>query len=200
MIEIEPHPLLDCGLFVSEFPQQMGEIPPNDAIVQYHCTSAEAPVSSNDEIRAAVRNVLRHGGFKPTGRSKPASEYLIKAANAKKLGSINMAVDACNAVSLHSGLPISVIDLDRATGPLRIATADDVEYVFNASGQSIKIGGLICLFDQDGPCANAVKDSTQRTLSVVWGTRSYPNQTAATLDWYQSMLEELGVTIQLFDC
>ena len=73
-----------------------------------------APLSSDDAVREAVRALLRQGGFKPTGRSKPASEYLLKAVRDKLLSPINVAVDVCNVVSLHSGLPISVVDLDRA--------------------------------------------------------------------------------------
>ena len=64
--------------------------------------------------RKAGRDVLRNGKYKPTGRGKPAAEYLVRAAGEGKLGSINLAVDLCNVVSLHSGLPISVVDLDRA--------------------------------------------------------------------------------------
>ena len=44
--------------------------------------------------------MMRHGGYKPTGRGKPASEYLVKAAGNGKLGAINLAVDSCNVVSL----------------------------------------------------------------------------------------------------
>jgi hypothetical protein len=38
-------------------------------------------------------------------------------------------------------------------------------YVFNQSGQTIDVAGLLCLFDSDGPCGNAVKDS-QRTNAL----------------------------------
>ena len=38
---------------------------------------ADAPLHSSDEVRQAVRDLLRQGGFKPTGRSKPAAEYLV---------------------------------------------------------------------------------------------------------------------------
>src|SRR5437870_7690301 len=142
-----------------------------------------APLRSDDTVREAVRALLRHGGFRPTGRSKPASEYLIKAVREGLLSSINVAVDACNVVSLHSGLPISVIALDRAREPFRVGVAPaGASYVFNASGQSIDLGGLLCLFDADGPCSNAVKDAqhtktspeTQRTLSLIWGSVALP--------------------------
>ena len=119
----------------------------------------------DEAIRLDVRDMLRHGGYKPTGRGKPASEYLLKLAD-KGLMSINLAVDACNVVSLHSGLPISVVDLDRTEGALRIAVVEgDQRYVFNASGQEIRLEGLLCLHDENGPCANAVKDS-ERTKNT----------------------------------
>jgi DNA/RNA-binding domain of Phe-tRNA-synthetase-like protein len=162
---------------------------------------AAAPLRSDDTVREAVRKLLRHGGFRPTGRSKPASEYLIKAVTDGSLGSINVAVDACNAVSLHSGLPISVVDLDRAHSPFRVAAAPPgASYVFNASGQSIDLGGLLCLFDAEGPCGNGVKDAqrtktttdTRRTLSLIWGTLALPDRAAQTAAWYRRLLEQFG--------
>jgi DNA/RNA-binding domain of Phe-tRNA-synthetase-like protein len=146
---------------------------------------APAPLHSDDSVREAVRNLLRQGGFRPTGRSKPASEYLLRAVSENKLGSINPAVDACNVVSLHSGMPISVVDLDQAKEPFRVGiAAAGASYIFNASGQSIDLGGLLCLFDAEGPCANAVKDAqrtktnegTRRTLSIIWGTTALPGR------------------------
>ena len=110
-------------------------------------------------------------------------------------------MDACNVVSLHSGLPISVIDLDRAEPPVSIAVAEaGAEYVFNPAGQVIRIGGLPCITDASGPCANAVKDAqrtktdgtTTRTLSVVWGTRDLPGRTEHAVAWYREILESLG--------
>jgi DNA/RNA-binding domain of Phe-tRNA-synthetase-like protein len=154
-------------------------------------------------VRESVRHLLRHGGFKPTGRSKPASEYLLKAAAEGRLASINVAVDACNSASLHSGLPISVVDLDRAAAPFRIGVAAlGTSYVFNPSGQTIDVGGLLCLFDSEGSCANAVKDAqrtkttgdTQQTLSIVWGTRALPGRVDQATAWYRSLLEEQGAS------
>jgi DNA/RNA-binding domain of Phe-tRNA-synthetase-like protein len=117
------------------------------------------------------------------------------------LASINLAVDVCNIVSFHSGLPVSVVDLDRALEPLRVGVAAEAAaYVFNASGQTIDLGGLLCLFDADGPCANAVKDAqrtktdagTRRTLSLLWGTTALPGRAAKTEEWYRSLLELQG--------
>ncbi len=154
----------------------------------------------DDALRRLVRDALRARGFKPTGRSKPSSEYLRNAAAAGALPSIQPMVDLGNAISLHSGLPISVVDLDRAVRPLKLAVADTgVSYVFHASGQTIDVGGLPCLFDADGPCANAVKDaqrtkvdgSTVRTLTIVWAPRGAAARADATIERLRSAIVAL---------
>ena len=201
MLTLDPHPLLDVRAFVTVFPRPLGDMPSPAELRSLLTLDAATPLCSDDGVREAVRALLRHGGFKPTGRSKPASEYLLKAVRDHLLSSINLAVDACNVVSLHTGLPISVVDLDRAREPLCVAVAPaGASYVFNASGQTIDLGGLLCLFDADGPCANAVKDaqrtkttdSTRRTLSVLWGTTALPGRAAESETWYRGLLERHG--------
>jgi DNA/RNA-binding domain of Phe-tRNA-synthetase-like protein len=201
MFQVAPHPLLDLRGFVTRFPKPLGELSPDADLLDLLTASAGAPLQSNDTIREAIRRLLRQGGFKPTGRSKPASEYLIKAAGDGRLESINLAVDACNAVSLHSGIPISVVDLDLVQPPLRVAIAPaGANYIFNASGQVIDVAGLLCLFDAQGPCANAVKDAqrtktgtaTRSTLSLLWGTIELPGQAAEAETWYRALLEQHG--------
>ncbi len=201
MLTVEAHPLLELRAFVTEFPRPLGEMPSPPALLDLLKLDAPAPLKSDDNVRELVRALLRHGGFKPTGRSKPASQYLLRAAGDGQLRGINLAVDACNAVSLHSGLPISVVDLDRARPPLSVAIAPPgSSCVFNASGQSIDLAGLLCLADADGPCANAVKDAqrtktdaaTRRTLSLIWGTKALPGRAEAAERWYRSLLELSG--------
>jgi DNA/RNA-binding domain of Phe-tRNA-synthetase-like protein len=207
LLTIEAHPLLDAAAFVATFPKPLGELGPTPLPALLSAT-AGAPVKSSDDVRAAVRDLLRHGGYKPTGRGKPASEYLIRAVTEGALSSINPAVDACNAVSLHSGLPISVVDLDRARPPFRISVATvETTYVFNASGQTIDVEGLLCLFDAEGACANPVKDAqrtkttpqTTRTLSVLWGAKALGGRTASALAWYASLLQALGATVEVLE-
>jgi DNA/RNA-binding domain of Phe-tRNA-synthetase-like protein len=205
MLTLDPHPLLDLRAFVTTFPRPLGESPSPPGLRAMLAADAAAPLQSDDGVREAVRALLRHGGFKPTGRSKPASEYLLKAVREGLLTPINLAADACNAVSLHSGLPVSVIDLGRAREPLRVGVAPaGASYVFNASGQGIDLAGLLCLFDADGPCANAVKDAqrtkttaeTRRTLSLLWGTTALPGRAAAAESWYRSLLDQCGATTE----
>lgn len=205
MLTVASHPLLDLHAFITEFPQSLGEMPSAPELLALLALDALAPLHSNDEVRSAVRELLRHGGFKPTGRSKPASEYLIRAVSDEVLSSINLAVDACNVVSLHSGLPISVVDLDRAREPFSVRIAQkNTSYIFNASGQVMDLGGLLCLFDADGPCANGVKDAqrtkttpkTKRTLSLIWGSVKLAERAAQTEAWYRKLLEEHEVATQ----
>ena len=200
-IDVAAHPLLRVGAFVTEFPAPLSESPSPGSLVSLLKLDAAAPFQSNDALRAAVRDLLRHGGYKPTGRGKPASEYLLRAAGDGSLGPINLAVDACNAVSLHSGFPISVVDLELAQPPYRIAIASAGEsYIFNSANQEIDLTGLLCLYDASGPCANAVKDSqrtktrgeTRRTLSVIWGCAGYEQRVAKVTEWYRQLLQEAG--------
>ena len=208
-VEREDHPLLELGRLHVEFPAPLAELPSPEWLVDLLRIEAETPLERGEEQRKEARNLLRHGGYKPTGRGKPASEYLVRAAEEGSLGSINLAVDLCNVVSLHSGLPISVVDSDLVVPPLRTALAGDgASYVFNASGQEIRLDGLLCLFDAEGPCANGVKDSqrtkthggSRRALSLIWGTRALEGRTAAALEWYRELatragLQELGAAV-----
>ncbi|MBI4604958.1 MAG: hypothetical protein HY721_23600 [Planctomycetes bacterium] len=197
----DPHPLLRHGAFVTVFPRLLGEMPSPPWLVGLLCLGAEAPLQRDEAVRQRIRDLLRHGGYKPTGRGKPASEYLVRAAEDGSLGSINLAVDACNAVSLHSGLPISVVDAEKAAEPFRIGIAGAGEgYVFNPSGQAIDLEGLLCLRDAQGPCANAVKDAqrtktgpeTRRTLSVVWAAAGLEARLERAVGWYRELLGRAG--------
>ena len=107
-------------------------------------------------------------------------------------------------------------------GPLPVDLVDTVNCTFDEAGNrtrmelpgftlenerdemdritEIRVDGLLCLFDVEGPCANGVKDShrtktqdtTTRTLSIVWGTNALEGRTRATVDWYRSLLERAG--------
>ena len=204
-LTVDDHPLLRAAAFTTQFPASLGTAATPAATVDLLRVGASVPLQRDESVRGAVRDMLRHGGYKPTGRGKPASEYLVRAASEGTLGSINLAVDVCNAVSLHSGLPISVVDLDRACAPFRIALAPaGASYVFNASGQGIDLSGLLCIFDADGPCANAVRDAqrtkthpgTIATLSVVWGCAGHEARLRDTERWYRALLEEAGAATQ----
>jgi DNA/RNA-binding domain of Phe-tRNA-synthetase-like protein len=195
------HPLLRPSAFLTTYPRPLGELATPDWLGDLLRADAHSPFEPDESVRTAVRDALRTHGYKPTGRGKPASEYLARVAADGAVPTINLAVDTCNAVSLHTGFPISVIDLDRATPPFRIAVAGpDDAYVFNPSGQEIRVAGLPCVFDAAGPCANAVKDAqrtktgldTARTLSVVWGCAPHETRATDAVAWYRQLLHRAG--------
>jgi DNA/RNA-binding domain of Phe-tRNA-synthetase-like protein len=130
---------------------------------------AEAPQRAADETaKKAARDMLRFGKYKPTGRGKPASEYLLQAALENAFPRINALVDLCNIVSLDTLLPISLIDLARAQTSefvVRRGRAGE-SYVFNAGGQTVELEDLLLTakLPDDAPCANAVKDSLATKL------------------------------------
>jgi DNA/RNA-binding domain of Phe-tRNA-synthetase-like protein len=122
-----------------------------------------------EPARVAVRDVLRHGKYKPTGRGKPASEYLLGAAREGRFPRISNLVDLNNLVSLETLLPISVVDLARAgttTFALRRGREGE-KYVFNPAGHEIELRDLLLVatLPDDTPCANAVKDSMRTKIT-----------------------------------
>ncbi len=136
-----------------------------------------------DARRKQARDVLRNGRYKPTGRGKPASEYLLRAAQGAAFPRINGPVDANNLVSLEYMLPISVLDLDRAESEryeLRLG-AEGERYVFNSAGQTLELCDLVCGcgLDEGGvsrPLITPIKDGmaskinaeTRRVAGVVY--------------------------------
>ena len=206
LLDVVDYPDLDLRHLIVELPTPLGELPSPDWLQRALVEGCEPPVRAGDWTKATVRDLFRHRGYRPTGRGKPSSEYLLGAHAKGALGSINAAVDCGNLVSLHSGLPISVVDLGRTSGALRVdVPGPDSSYVFNRSGQTIDVGGLLCLFDGDGPCANAVKDAqrtktdatTRRLLVVVWSPRcperDYPDRAVA---WLAELAARLGAEVR----
>ena len=199
-VSVEEHPLLDLRMILCVFPQGLSASV-DTSIQRFFDRNVSAPVRASEDAKTQIRDLLRVGGFKPSGRSKPASEYLVKAADGGFLGSINPAVDVCNAVSLHSGLPISVVDAARLKGDLSVRIAvSGTRYVFNASGQEIDVSGLLCLHDAISACANAVKDSqrtktdehTTRCLYLFWGSRELSEIVGDACAWTVALLRDQG--------
>jgi DNA/RNA-binding domain of Phe-tRNA-synthetase-like protein len=116
------------------------------------------------ERKAAVRNMLRFGAYKPAGRSKTSSEYLLASALEGDFPLVNGPVDVNNAVSLESGYPASIFDMELSGADLLLRRGMEGEsYIFNPSGQSIDLRDLLCVCRAEGsgwlPCGNPVKDA-----------------------------------------
>lgn len=209
MITVSPHPLLDLRVLETSWPRPLGAIDGPSWLRALGAPDAATPFPPpGDAEKGHVRDLLRFGGYKPSGRGKPCNEYLLGVAAQGAFPAINPAVDATNVAALHGGLPISTVDADRLEPPLHVALAPTgSHYVFNAAGQTIDLGGLLCLFDAQGPCANAVKDAqrtkthagTVRGLTVVWGTTALPGRAEAVAAWLGELFERLGATVRRVD-
>ncbi len=181
-------------------------IGPADDALQQACRDAAVRIAAEGSAggkarRTAVRDLLRHGGYKPSGRSKPAQEYLLRTVReGDALPAISNTVDLINLVSLRSGLPISLVSLDRVGDRLllRYGLAGE-SYVFNRSGQELDVKGLLCVcaVNEGGtrPVGSPVKDSMlakvdetdQHLLACVFAP-----QTAITFDELSGWAKELA--------
>jgi DNA/RNA-binding domain of Phe-tRNA-synthetase-like protein len=177
------HPLLQLGVVSASGVR----CEPSSAALVEQLAAAEEharsdPATFPEAVRTAVRDVLRVGGYKPTGRGKPASEYLVGAAREQGLPRVNNLVDINNLVSLTSALPISIFDSELLTDDVfvRFGRAGE-RYSFNTSGQVMDIAGLavVCRGATDEPVGNAVKDSmlakvgprTAHVTAVLYGSK-----------------------------
>ncbi len=116
-----------------------------------------------EERRSSVRALLRSGGFKPSGRSKPAQEYLLRCLSEESFPRVNRAVDCLNIVSVRSGFPISLLKKDCFADGATIRFGKPGEsYVFNSVGHELELSGLICVCGgefRSNPIGTPVKDS-----------------------------------------
>ena len=158
----------------------------------------------SEDMRRRVRGTLRYGKYKPSGRGKPASEFLLRAALHDEFPLVCPPVDVNNAVSLESGLPGSIFDVGLSGCRLLMRRgAEGEEYTFNSAGQSIDLQDLllVCRLRQDmwEPCGNPVKDSmatkiqseTRDVVAVLYAPADEPRD--AVCGWaerYAAMLIE----------
>lgn len=157
--------------------------------------------------KTAIRGMLRYKTYKPSGRSKPSSEYLLTAALQDEFPLINGPVDINNIISLECGYPASIFDLDLC-GPsllLRRGIAGE-SYGFNPSGQCIDLEDLLCICRYDGqswiPCGNPVKDSmatktnesTRNIAAIIYAPTSEPviELEAAAMRFSSLLLSDCG--------
>jgi DNA/RNA-binding domain of Phe-tRNA-synthetase-like protein len=162
---------------------RVGESPPELAAELDQLIADPACWGLTDEVRVGVRSLLRGHGYKPSGRGKPASEFLVRAAREDEFPRINNLVDINNLVSLETGWPISILDIDRA-GTTDFAVRHgrpDEAFVFNTAGHEIGLKGLLCVAAPGGAAfGNPVKDSmatkleaaTERILAVMYTSRA----------------------------
>lgn len=156
----------------------------------------------SDRMQKGVRSLLKSYGFHPSGRSRPASEFLAKDIQARgSFKTINNLVDIINHLSIQSCLPISLLDRAK-TGEslcLRIGTEKEV-YVFNKEGQELSLKNLLIVAKADGgltPYGSPVKDSqatkvfesTHQIIGIIYSSPSVVDH--KTLAGYLNQFAEL---------
>ena len=161
--------------------------------------------SAHEVLREGVRSMLRLGGYKPSGRNKPAQEYLARCLEEGKFPRINPAVDCLNALSVRVGIPISMLDRDAFSQRLVIRLGNPSEsYVFNASGQSLELEHLVVVCGGENgekPLGSPVKDSmagkihetVSRIVCILYAPRD-----GVTDDALQGWAQELRANIERF--
>jgi DNA/RNA-binding domain of Phe-tRNA-synthetase-like protein len=165
---------------------------------------------ADEKMRAAARDMLRFQSYKPTGRGKPASEYLLKTTQEGTFPRINTLVDINNYISIKYILPISLWDLDKAGTAeylFRPGKAEE-EYVFNPSGQTISIADLICGYRVingiEEAIVNPIKDSMRTKtdaetknigVSVYYPANQPESILQACLDEFEEVLKIGGATV-----
>jgi DNA/RNA-binding domain of Phe-tRNA-synthetase-like protein len=92
------------------------------------------------------------------------------ATDEGSLPSISNAVDLINLISLQSGLPISLVSLDRLGTRLSLRVGlPNEKYVFNRAGQDLDVAGLLCLCAHSPggfePVGTPVKDSMRAKVT-----------------------------------
>ncbi len=164
-------------------------------------------------LKAEVRDIIRHGKFRPSGRSKPASEFLLQAALADEFPSVSTLVDINNTVSLLSSYPASIFDADLTGERLLLRRGlPDESYIFNHAGHEIKLEDLLSVCRLVGeewePCGNPVKDSmatkVSDTTSSIVATLFAPAQedlarlTEFAEMYVQLLISQAGATVADF--
>ncbi len=155
-----------------------------------------------DNMQKGIRSLLKTFGFHPSGRSRPASEYLFKdLTNRGGFNYINNIVDINNHISLKYKLPISVFDLDKSGNQLCLRVGNDTEeYVFNKEGQILTLKKLLLVAKTGAEAIGTpVKDSQatkvfEPTNKIAFFVYSSSNITPK--EEMTKILEEIGKYLQ----
>jgi len=149
-----------------------------------------------EDKRKAVRQLLKIGGFSPSGRNRPAHELLVRDIKERgEFNHINNVVDVNNVTSIENLVPISIFDRDKVGDRLIIRIGEpDEGYVFNQSGHQLDVKRCICCCRNDGdagePIGTPVKDSME--TKIFEGASRYLGVMYFTTDGWSSY-EMIGV-------
>lgn len=148
---------------------------------------------------AGWRKVLRALGTDPT-RYRVSSERLLRrVVKGGALPEINVLADICNVWSLVTGLPASLFDAEKLSGPaLTLGSGKSGESYYTLAHGEMQTEGKVVLRDAEGPCGSPITDSqrtssdetTSHCLLVIYAPPAYPAEELercmdVAADWYQ---------------
>jgi DNA/RNA-binding domain of Phe-tRNA-synthetase-like protein len=165
-------------------------------------------IKKDEATKKVVRDILRFGKYKPSGRGKPSSEYLFESYLRGEFPFINNFVDFLNFVSLKSMLPISLIDFDKARSEFFILRRGKKgeSYVFNNSGQVLEVEDLLLIATkQDEPIASPVKDSlktkidfsSKRIIAVIYSIEQLKEKLEEATEELVSFYKDFGKIVEV---
>jgi DNA/RNA-binding domain of Phe-tRNA-synthetase-like protein len=138
-----------------------------------------------DPLQKGIRSLLKAYGFHPSGRNRPASEFLVKDMQLRgDFNPINNVVDINNHLSLLTHLPISILDLDKTGRHICIRVGMEGEsYVFNREGHELSLKNLLVIAGAEQefpPFGSPVKDSqatkilpeTKNLVAIVYTSKN----------------------------
>ena len=139
--------------------------------------TAELGSAADDPVIKATRQAYKRLGKDPS-RYRPASEALLRRVlQGKGLFRVNPLVDVNNLVSLATGVPSGLYDLDQVRPPITFRPGRTGESYDGIGRGPINLENLPLLADEEGPFGSATSDgertkvgaNTDRVLMVLMG-------------------------------
>ncbi len=143
----------------------------------------------NNPVIRAYRDFYWRLGIDPT-KTRPASEALVRRALRGKVPLINNVVDAGNAASMETLVPIGLYDLDRIKGNVELRFAKENELFLpiggkpeNLSSSNIVLADeekILHVFPHRDSQLTMIRDFTKNVLVVSCGVPGVPESLVET--------------------
>jgi len=139
----------------------------------------------DNQVVRAYRNFYWRLGIDPT-KMRPSSEALARRALRGDFPSVSPLVDACNAASLETLVPIGLYDLDLAKPPLLVKLSEGGERFFPIGGREQVLprgypimidsaGVVVHIYAHRDSALTSIRQTTRRALVVGTGVPGVPS-------------------------
>jgi len=119
------------------------------------------------------RDIMWRLGIDPTKVRVSSEALLRRVLRGGSFPTINNVVDACNLASLETLIPVSVFDLGKIRGDLRLRKARPNEVFISLDGtERLLVGDEVVLADDSGNILNLYPHRDSKVASVDMSTKS----------------------------